>query len=149
VLRGLFHAVWFVNWTGRLDVRGGVSHPTAHATEDAEDVFRAIVSRDPDAAVALVDGYAGERGALEAAIARGAAEDHSVAPIMVAHTVKTARAAIVEGRALGDGPDARAPLAAAARFLASPKRERFVYRATLEAVAFVQGRSKGEAEEEG
>ena len=63
---------------------------------------------------------------------------------MVAHTVKTAQAAIVEGRALGDGPDARAPLAAAARFLASPKRERFVYQATLEAVAFVQGRSKGE-----
>jgi nitrite reductase/ring-hydroxylating ferredoxin subunit len=149
VLRGLFHAVWFVNWTGRLEVRGGVPPPPAHATADAEDVFRAIVSRDPDAAVALVDGYAGERGALEAAIARGAAEDHSVAPIMVAHTVKTARAAIVEGRALGDGPDARAPLAAAARFLASPKRERFVYRATLEAVAFVQGRSKGEAEEEG
>ena len=148
VLRGLFHAVWFVNWTGRLDVRGGVSHPTAHATEDAEDVFRAIVGRDPDAAVALVDGYAGDREPLEAAIGRGAAEDHSVAPIMVAHTVKTAQAAIVEGRALGDGPDARAPLAAAARFLASPKRERFVYRATLEAVAFVQGRSKGEAEDE-
>ena len=37
---------------------------------------------------------------------------------------------------------------AAARFLASPKRERFVYRATLEAVAFVQGRSKGETEED-
>jgi hypothetical protein len=52
VLRGLFHAVWFVNWTGRLDVRGGVSTPAPHATEDAEDVFRAIVGRDPDAAVA-------------------------------------------------------------------------------------------------
>ena len=49
---------------------------------------------------------------------------------------------------VGDGRDGRAPLAAAARFLASPKRERFVYRATLEAVAFVQGRSKGEAEGE-
>jgi nitrite reductase/ring-hydroxylating ferredoxin subunit len=142
VLRGLFHAVWFVNWTGRLDVRGGVSTPTPQATEDAEDVFRAVVGRDPDAAVALVNGYRGDREPLEAALARGAAEDHSVAPIMVAHTVKTTQAAIVEGQALGDGPDGRAPLAAAARFLASPKRERFVYRATLEAVAFVQGRSK-------
>src|SRR5262245_1197524 len=142
VLRGLFHAAWFVNWTGRLDVRGGVSHPTAHATEDAEDVFDAIVGRDPDKAVALVNGYAGEREPLEAAIGRAAAEDHSVAPIMVAHTVKTAQASIVEARALGDDPGATAPLAAAARFLASPKRERFVYRATLEAVAFVQGHSK-------
>jgi nitrite reductase/ring-hydroxylating ferredoxin subunit len=147
VLRGLFHAAWFVNWTGRLDARGGVRPPAPHATEDAEDVFRAIVGRDPDAAVALVDGYRGERGPLESALGRAAAEDHSVAPIMVAHTVKTAQAAIVEGRALGEGPAARAPLAAAARFLASPKRERFVYRATLEAVSFVQGRSKGEAEE--
>ncbi len=148
VLRGLFHAVWFVNWTGRLDVRGGVRNPTPHATEDAEDVFRAIVGRDPDAAVALVNGYGGDPEPLESALARGAAEDHSVAPIMVAHTVKTTQAAIVEGRALGNGAQGRAPLAAAARFLASPKRERFVYRATLEAVAFVQGRSKGEAEDE-
>jgi len=147
VLRGLFHAAWFVNWTGRLDARGGVRRPAPHAPDDAEDVFRAIVGRDPDAAVALVDGYRGERGPLESALGRAAAEDHSVAPIMVAHTVKTAQAAIVEGRALGEGAEARAPLAAAARFLASPKRERFVYRATLEAVSFVQGRSKGEAEE--
>ena len=69
-----------------------------------------------------------------------------MAPIMVAHTVKTAQAAIVESRALGDEPGSRAPLSAAARFLASPKRERFVYQATLEAVAFLQGRSKGELE---
>ncbi len=57
----------------------------------------------------------------------------------------TTRAANVESRALG--LEERAPLAAVARFLASPKRERFVYQATLEAVALVHGRSKGEAEE--
>jgi nitrite reductase/ring-hydroxylating ferredoxin subunit len=143
VLRGLFHAAWFVQWTGRLDVRDPAPPPLAHATEDADDVFRAIVARDPDAAVALVEGYEGPADRLEAALGRGAAEDHSVAPIMVAHTVKTAQAAIVESRALGEDR-ARAPIAAAARFLASPKRERFVYQATLEAVSFVQGRSKGE-----
>lgn len=37
-----------------------------------------------------------------------------------------------------------APLAAAARFLAAPKRERFVYQAALDAVDFIQGRAKGE-----
>jgi nitrite reductase/ring-hydroxylating ferredoxin subunit len=147
VLRGLFHAAWFVQWTGRLDARSPGPEPEASATEDADDVFRAIVERDPAKTVALVNGYEGAREPLERAIGRAAAEDHSVAPIMVAHTVKTAQAAIVESRALGDDVGARAPMAAAARFLASPKRERFVYQATLEAVAFVEGRSKGETVE--
>jgi nitrite reductase/ring-hydroxylating ferredoxin subunit len=146
VLRGLFHAAWFVQWTGQLDARGSITAPAPHRTEDADDVFAAIVGRDPDGAVALVEGYEGPRQPLEAAVGRAAAEDQSVAPIMVAHTVKTAQAAIVESRALGDEPGSRAPLSAAARFLASPKRERFVYQATLEAVAFLQGRSKGELE---
>ena len=146
VLRGLFHAAWFVQWTGQLDARGSITAPAPHRTEDADDVFAAIVGRDPDGAVALVEGYEGPRQPLEVAVGRAAAEDHSVAPIMVAHTVKTAQAAIVESRALGDEPGSRAPLSAAARFLASPKRERFVYQATLEAVAFLQGRSKGELE---
>jgi nitrite reductase/ring-hydroxylating ferredoxin subunit len=147
VLRGLFHAAWFVQWTGRLDARSPDPELAAHATEDASDVFEAIVGRDPAKAVALVNGYEGPREPLEQALGRAAAEDHSVAPIMVAHTVKTAQAAIAESRALGGDRRARAPMAAAARFLASPKRERFVYQATLEAVAFVEGRSKGEQEE--
>lgn len=146
VLRGLFHAVWFVQWTGRLDQRDGSVVAAPHRTEDPEEVFQAIVGRDPEGAVALVNGYEGPRERLESALARAAAQDHSVAPIMIAHTVKTAQAAIVESRALGDGPGARAPIASTARFLASPKRERFVYQATLEALAFVQGRSKGETE---
>ncbi len=147
VLRGLFHAAWFVQWTGQLDGKGDITAPAPHRTEDADDVFTAIVGRDPEGAVALVEGYEGPREPLEAAVGRAAAEDHSVAPIMVAHTVKTAQAAIVESRALGDESSSRAPLSAAARFLASPKRERFVYQATLEAVAFLHGRSKGELEE--
>lgn len=75
-----------------------------------------------------------------AALAQGASEDNSTAPIMVAHTVKTARAAMVESKVLG----ARLPLVAAGRFLASPKRERFVYNATLEAIDFTRGRAKGD-----
>jgi len=36
---------------------------------------------------------------------------------------------------------------AAARFLAAPKRERFVYQATLDAIDFIQGRAKGDTPE--
>ena len=148
VLRGLFHAAWFVQWTGRLDARSPGPAPSPSPTSDADDVFCAIAERDPGKAVALVNGYDGPREPLERALGRAAAEDHSVAPIMVAHTVKTAQAAIMESRSLGGTPGNREPMAAAARFLASPKRERFVYQATLEAVAFVEGKSKGETREE-
>ena len=71
-----------------------------------------------------------------------AAEDNSTASIMVAHAVKTTTAAITESAVGG-----RAPLAAAARFLAAPKRARFVYQATLDAIDFIQGRAKGDASE--
>ena len=146
VLRGLFHAAWFVQWTGQFDERNGSGRPSPHETEDADDVYDAIVGRDPDGAVALVDGYSGPREGLERALARAAVEDHSVAPIMVAHVVKTAQAAIAESTALGEAPDATAPIAAAARFLASPKRERFVFQSTLEALAVVRGEAKPDSE---
>lgn len=145
VLRGLFHAAWFVQWTSQFDVRGGRA-PAPFETADAAEVHRAIVDRDPDAAVALVNGYEGPRAPLEQALAAAAGEDHSVAPIMVAHVVKTAQAAIEESRALGEGPAATAPIAAAARFLASPKRERFVFQSTLEAISVLRGDSRPEAD---
>ena len=50
-------------------------------------------------------------------------------------------AAVAEAAVVG-----RAPLAAVGRFLAAPKRERFVYRSTLDAIAFIQGRAKGDEE---
>jgi nitrite reductase/ring-hydroxylating ferredoxin subunit len=150
VLRGLFHAAWFVQWTGQFDERNPGANggrPAPHRTEDAETVHKAIVSRDPEAAVALVDGFSGPREDLERSLIRAAAEDHSVAPIMVAHVVKTARAAVDESRALGDGPEATEPIAAAARFLASPKRERFVYQSTLEAITVMRGIPKLESDQ--
>jgi nitrite reductase/ring-hydroxylating ferredoxin subunit len=142
VLRGLFHAAWFVQWTGRLDAREPVPVRPAR-TGDAGEVLAAIRRRDPEGAVATVTGYDGPAGPLERALAQAAAEDNSSAPIMVAHTVKTTRAAIEESRVLG-GATGRVPLASTARFLAAPKRERFTYQATLEAIAFVQGRAKGD-----
>jgi nitrite reductase/ring-hydroxylating ferredoxin subunit len=150
VLRGLFHAAWFVQWTGQFDERNPGANggrPAPHPTEDAGDVHKAIIGRDPEAAVALVDGFAGPREELERSLIQAAAEDHSVAPIMVAHVVKTARAAVDESRALGDGPEATEPIAAAARFLASPKRERFVYQSTLEAITVLRGIPKLESDQ--
>ncbi len=66
---------------------------------------------------------------------------------MVAHVVKTAQAAVDESRALGAGPGATEPIAAAARFLASPKRERFVYQSTLEALTVLRGVPKLESDQ--
>ena len=110
-------------------------------------MYQAIVRRDPDAAVALVDGYAGPRAELERSLIRAAAEDHSTAPIMVAHVVKTAQAAVQESRALGDEPGSTDPIAAAARFMASPKRERFVFQSTLEAITTLRGVPRPESDQ--
>ena len=95
---------------------------------------------------AMASGYTGPRAELERALIRAAAEDHSAAPIMVAHVVKTAQAAVQESRALGEKPDSAAPIAAAARFLASPKRERFVLQSTLEAITTLRGVPKPESD---
>ena len=142
VLRGVMHAAWFVQWTSKFDAKGEPAPVAPHAGSDADTVLAAIRKRDPDQAVALVKGYDGPAAPLETALTQAAAEDNSTASIMVAHAVKTTTAAIAESRADGAG---RAPLAAAARFLAAPKRERFVYQATLEAIDFLQGRAKGDA----
>ena len=140
VLRGLFHAVWFVQWTQRLDTRGGGRGPAPFATTNADDVLERIRRKDVDGVVALVRGYDGPSAHLDAALAQAASEDNAVAPIMVAHAIKTTRAAITESARTGD----RSALVGAARFLAAPKRERFVHNATLEALDFVAGRARDE-----
>ena len=150
VLRGLFHAAWFVQWTGQFDARDPGQRdgrPQPRRTGDAAQLHQAIARRDPEAAVALVAGYTGPRAELERSLIRAAAEDHSTAPIMVAHVVKTAQAAVQESRALGSGPGSAEPIAAAARFLASPKRERFVYQSTLDAITTLRGLPKPESDQ--
>lgn len=142
VLRGVLHAAWFVQWTGKFDASGGPAPVPARAGSDAGAVLDAVRRRDPQQAVALVKGYDGPAAPLETALTQAAAEDNAAAPIMVAHTVKTTMAAVSESRVAKE----RAPLAAAARFLAAPKRERFVYQATLEAIDFIAGRAKGDTE---
>ena len=143
VLRGVLHAAWFVQWTSKFDASGAPAPVAPYPGSDPDAVLAAIRKRDPDQAVALVKGYDGPAAPLETALTQAAAEDNSTASIMVAHAVKTTTAAIAESRT---GPAGQAPLAAAARFLAAPKRERFVYQATLDAIDFIQGRAKGDAE---
>ena len=141
VLRGVLHAAWFVQWTGKFDAAQPQAPVAPHRGSDPDAVLAAIRKRDPDQAVALVKGYDGAAAPLRTALTQAAAEDNSTASIMVAHAVKTTTAAIAESSSGGI-----APLAAAARFLAAPKRERFVYQATLDAIDFIQGRAKGDAE---
>jgi nitrite reductase/ring-hydroxylating ferredoxin subunit len=142
VLRGLLHAAWFVQWTSQFDARESQSAPRVRPSPgtDATAVLTAIRTKDPEGAVAIIKGFEGPQETIEKAIAQAAAEDNSTAPIMVAHAVKTARSAIEESRVQKN----KAPLAAVARFLAAPKRERFVYRSTLDAIDFIQGRAKGD-----
>jgi nitrite reductase/ring-hydroxylating ferredoxin subunit len=147
VLRGLFHAAWFVQWTGQFDQRDpGPARPQEHRTDDAGQLHRAIARHDPDAAVAAVTGYTGPRADLERSLIKSAAEDHSTAPIMVAHVVKTAQAAVSESRALGNTPHAAEPIAAAARFMASPKRERFAVQSTMDAISTLRGLPKPDSD---
>jgi hypothetical protein len=142
VLRGLLHAAWFVQWTSQFDAKEsqGAAPVRPSQGDDPNAVLTAIRTKDPEGAVALIKGFDGPQETIEKAIAQAAAEDNSTAPIMVAHAVKTARSAIEESRVQKN----RAPLAAVARFLAAPKRERFVYRSTLDAIDFIQGRAKGD-----
>jgi nitrite reductase/ring-hydroxylating ferredoxin subunit len=141
VLRGVLHAAWFVQWTSKFDAAMRSAPVAPYPGSDADAVLKAIRKRDPDQAVALIKGYDGPAAPLRTALTQAAAEDNSTASIMVAHAVKTTSAAIAESRHAG-----RAPLAAAARFLAAPKRERFVYQATLDAIDFIQGRAKGDTQ---
>lgn len=141
VLRGLFHAVWFVQWTQQFDTPDrDRREPAPYATADPAEVLDRIRRKDPDGAVAAVRGYEGQERGLYAAVSQAATEDNAVVPIMVAHAVKVSRAAIKESARTGR----RDALIGAARFLAAPKRERFVHNATLEAVDFVKGRARDE-----
>jgi nitrite reductase/ring-hydroxylating ferredoxin subunit len=143
VLRGVLHAAWFVQWTNKFDAKGDPPPVAPRPGSGAGAVLAAIRARDPEQTVALIKGYDGPAAPLETALTQAAAEDNAAAPIMVAHAVKTAMAAVAESRSGGSV----APLAAAGRFLAAPKRERFVYQSTLDAIAFIQGRAKGDADD--
>ncbi len=91
----------------------------------------AIRLGDHEAAVAAC--FIEPTGSVERALVEASLDDRSGAFIVVAHHIKTARAAIREAQATGS----RAPLAAGARFLAAPARQRFVGRAAQRAQHFL------------
>jgi hypothetical protein len=86
---------------------------------------------DPQAAVAAA--FAEPPAAVADALVRGSLDDRSGALIVVAHHIKTARAAVRESATLGSP----LPMAATCRFLAAPARQRFVGQAVKRARHFL------------
>jgi hypothetical protein len=80
----------------------------------------ALAEADPDGAVAAA--LAEPIESVRDSLVRASLDDRAGALIVVAHHVKTTRAAIREAEVTGS----RLPLAAAARFMAAPGRQRFV-----------------------
>lgn len=136
LLRALFYGAWFVQYVRHLDEPAEQRKPFPEvsarlAAEDLLSLLRtAIDERAADMAVSYCRKYleAGhDSGPLQAELLRYAIEDSAVADIMIAHTIKTTAAAIQEMEAIG-GEKRYWPVLSAVRFLASPKRERWVYR---------------------
>jgi len=104
--------VYLAHWTGRHEWHTRVGEPVP-------------VDLGTDDVVA-----AGE------ALQRQALDDTTTAFIVLAHAVKTTKAATEEARATGSPR----PLEAVARFLGAPKLERFVAATVTRSIDFVSGR---------
>jgi nitrite reductase/ring-hydroxylating ferredoxin subunit len=148
-LRAVFYSARFVHYVRNLDrpVAEGQARaplPEAEGQDAPEDelltrIEEAIKDFDGTRAVALTRGYlaAGHReAALGERLTRYAIADSASAEIMIAHTIKTTVAAFEE-LAVIQGPRRALPVLATVRFLAAPKRERFVYPATLRALSML------------
>jgi len=138
-LRPLYFAARFVNVSGGLD-----GAPATAPAERPDDPLRATIAavlrRDAPAAVQLTGLAiaAGETAALGEALEDLALEVAGVRPIIVAHLVKTIRAAWAEHAELAAAGDAaRLPLLACVRFVASPITERRTARLVHEAERFL------------
>lgn len=118
--------------TGRAE-RWGWQDPTTPPLEPRPgDVSAAVLEGRADDAVAHV--LAGDPTEVGNALARASLQDRATAWIVVAHVVKLAQAAREEAEATGSS----LPLAAAARFAAAPRLERFVARNVAEAIDFIR-----------
>ena len=118
--------------TGRAE-RWGWQDPTTPALEPRPgDVAHAVLDERPDDAVAHA--LAGDPAEIGEALVRASLADRAAAWIVVAHVVKLSQAAREEAEATGSN----LPLAAAARFAAAPRLERFVARNVAEAIDFVR-----------
>ena len=126
---GLF-ATWLLFDSSRAERRHGVA-TELRATPTAGDLQTAIRFRDTQAALnaarGLKPGEAGDE------LVRAALADQSGAFIVVCHQIKLSLAAKREAEATGS----HLPVLAAARYLSSPRNERFVRRNVTASLDFV------------
>jgi hypothetical protein len=149
LLRALFYSARFV-WSVRTLDRPGEGSGSLTPLPDPEGIDRssedllseleaALGDHDERRALAFTRGYLAAGHAEEALghrLIRFAIADSASVEIMIAHTIKTTVAA-VEELAATRAPYRSLPLLGAVRFLAAPKRERWVYRNTLRALSML------------
>lgn len=123
-------AVFLCHDTGRMERRVGVVQPPSAGSPDGD---LSVAIQDGRAADAVAIAARGEIDDVGDALRRVALTDAAGSFIVSAHLVKMARASWEEARATGSN----LPLMATARLAASPRRERFVERAAIEAARFV------------
>jgi nitrite reductase/ring-hydroxylating ferredoxin subunit len=144
-LRGLFHAAWFCQRTSRVSLPAG-ARPELRPTEAAPAALlgalpAAVRRRDPDGAARAALGFLACGGGvadLARALRRLSLEDCSTDRIVVDHDLKMAVAAGEEAVDPENGEAAGRILAAAARYLAADKAERFTARSWRLATEFVR-----------
>ncbi len=114
------YTVFHVVDGGRSAVDLGPVTQRSAAGEPKRSLAESMALGDASASVAAAFDEPG--GEVAKALVAASLDDRSGALIVVAHHVKAARAAICESAATGS----RVPMAAAARFIAAPARQRFV-----------------------
>lgn len=131
VARLVFMTAWLAHDSGRGERRNDVT-PAPLPEPAAGDLGTLVRLKDHVGAVAAA--LAGEPSAVADELERMSMEDTAGSFIVMAHLVKNSVAARAEAAATGSP----LPLAATARFLASPRMERFVTRAVVESMEFIQ-----------
>jgi nitrite reductase/ring-hydroxylating ferredoxin subunit len=133
-------ALWTAFLAGYSGRRGfaPVSEPPLEADGTAAGLSAAVDDgRYDDAARAAL---AGDPAEVAAELVAAALDDRAGSFIVAAHAVKTTEAAITEHAATGSA----LPLAAVARFMAAPRRERFVAGNVMRSIDFLSGRGPAE-----
>ncbi len=118
--------------TGRAERWGARRVSTPELVPVAGDVAAAVLEGRADDAVAHA--LAGDRVEVGEALARASLADRASSWIVAAHVIKLGQAAREEAASIGSS----LPLAAAARFAAAPRLERFVAANAAEALDFVR-----------
>ena len=140
--RAALFAVWLLFDSGRSERRNGIAatgfEPDRLPQPSADDLAAAVTFGDAAGAVALAATGPAER--VGDILAQASLDDRAGSFIVAAHLIKTTEAARREAARTASS----LPLAAAARFLASPRLERFVAANVAESVDFVTtGRPPG------